>query len=418
VEISLSEGDDSQEIFYSLNSQGRPLSQSDLLRSLVFMRAEKDNLDRDAIFDEYWSQFETVFWSTEISRAGRSYSRLDLGLRFFLMAKTGALVDARRVNEEYRQWISVAPPRYPSVRDELSDFTRHCKVFERFEIVEYGLPSTDFRRVLKDFDVSTALPLIMFLEIEAGLSQDQLSQCLAMLESFLARRLLIGEETKEYNKLFVEIINVLKRYQADDIQSALEAKLLAGGGTTRHWPTDSEIIEAAVTRPVFGLIRSPALRLMLERLELHYRSKKSEEKAVGDDLQIEHILPQQWAANWPLKGKLIPEMNVSLPYLADGEFEGLKDDIRTRNERLQTLGNLTLLNKYLNPTASNGSFELKRSEYVHSVLRLNRYFDGLAGWDENSIEERGKTLGETFCKVWPRPEEEAVSSEGVEALIA
>ena len=37
VEITLSEGDDSQEIFYSLNSQGRPLSQSDLLRSLVFM---------------------------------------------------------------------------------------------------------------------------------------------------------------------------------------------------------------------------------------------------------------------------------------------------------------------------------------------------------------------------------------------
>jgi uncharacterized protein with ParB-like and HNH nuclease domain len=31
VEIALSEGDDSQEIFYSLNSQGRPLSQSDLL---------------------------------------------------------------------------------------------------------------------------------------------------------------------------------------------------------------------------------------------------------------------------------------------------------------------------------------------------------------------------------------------------
>jgi uncharacterized protein with ParB-like and HNH nuclease domain len=53
VEISLSEGDDSQEIFYSLNSQGRPLSQSDLLRSLIFMRAEKEQLDRDAIFKDY-----------------------------------------------------------------------------------------------------------------------------------------------------------------------------------------------------------------------------------------------------------------------------------------------------------------------------------------------------------------------------
>ena len=100
VEIALSEGDDSQEIFYSLNSQGRPLSQSDLLRSLIFMRAEKEKVDRDEIFNEYWSKFETSFWSTEIKRGGRNYSRLDLALRFFLMAKTGTLVDARRVNEE------------------------------------------------------------------------------------------------------------------------------------------------------------------------------------------------------------------------------------------------------------------------------------------------------------------------------
>src|SRR5205814_7517161 len=83
VEIALSEGDDSQEIFYSLNSQGRPLSQSDLLRSLIFMRAEKEQQDRDSIFNDYWSKFETPFWSTELTRAGRSYSRFDLGLRFF-----------------------------------------------------------------------------------------------------------------------------------------------------------------------------------------------------------------------------------------------------------------------------------------------------------------------------------------------
>ena len=39
------------------------------------------------------------------------------------------------------------------------------------------------------------------------------------------------------------------------------------------------------------------------------------------------------------------------------------------------MGNLTLLNKYLNPAASNGAFETKLVEYKHSVLRLNRSFD-------------------------------------------
>jgi hypothetical protein len=77
------------------------------------------------------------------------------------------------------------------------------------------------------------------------------------------------------------------------------------------------------------------------------------------------------------------------------------------------LGNLTLLNKYLNPAASNGSFETKLIEYKNSVLRLNRYFDNETTWDEDTINRRGKTLGETFCKIWPRP----ISSEKAPSLL-
>jgi hypothetical protein len=91
-----------------------------------------------------------------VRRGGRSYSRLDLGLRFFLIAKTGALVDARRVNEEYRSWISVWPPRYSSVRSELDDFARHAERYRWYEsAVPSQLPSTDVRRILMDFDVAT-----------------------------------------------------------------------------------------------------------------------------------------------------------------------------------------------------------------------------------------------------------------------
>jgi hypothetical protein len=247
VEISLSEGDDSQEIFYSLNSQGRPLSQSDLLRSLVFMRAEKEKVDRDALFDDYWSNFETDFWSTEVKRGGRTYSRLDLGLRFFLIAKTGELVDARRVNEEYRRWVTVQPPQYASVRDELADFSRYGEAYRRYEsAVPSMLPSTDLRRVLMDFDVSTALPLILYLELDAGLSETQVGDCLFIIESFIARRGLTGEETKEYNKLFVEVVGSLRGVPATQVKDALCKKLLSGGGSTRRWPADDAVIESAI----------------------------------------------------------------------------------------------------------------------------------------------------------------------------
>lgn len=404
VQIVLSEGDDSQEIFYSLNSQGRPLSQSDLLRSLIFMRAEKEKLNRDVIFSDYWSKFETDFWSTEVRRGGRSYSRLDLGLRFFLMAKTGELVDARRVNEEYRRWIGVQPPRYVSVRDELEDFSRHAEEYRHYEsAASPAIPCTDLRRVLVDFDVSTALPLVLYLKLDAGLDDRQIADCLGVVESFIARRAFLGDETREYNKLFVEVIGSLRGVPAANAGGAVRKKLLSGGGTTRRWPTDDEIVEAALSRPVYRDMATPALRLILERLEVRERTKKTEGLEIPPGLQIEHVLPERWADHWTLAGRAIPANVAQAPFLVKNDLAELADRIRARNAHLHTLGNLTLLNKYLNPAASNGSFDTKRVEYRHSVLRLNRYFDAMTAWDEEGISGRGTMLGKAICEIWPRP---------------
>jgi uncharacterized protein with ParB-like and HNH nuclease domain len=404
VEIALSEGDDSQEIFYSLNSQGKPLSQSDLLRSLIFMRAEREKVDRDKLFSDYWSKFETHFWSTEVRRGGRNYSRLDLGLRFFLMAKTGNLIDARRVNEEYRRWISATPQRYDSVRDELADFTRHTERYRYYEeATPTALPSTDLRRILSDLDVSTAMPLLLFLELESNTDRSTLQECLTILESFVVRRAITGDETKEYNILFVDVVGALKAVSSDQVYTTLVNKLLVGGGTTRRWPTDDQLMESVVARPMYGSLSTPALRLVLERLEIAHRTKKSEQVDIPAGLQIEHVLPDKWGQHWPLMGKSIPPNLVLYSYGAEGEFANLAEPIRARNQALQTLGNLTLLNKYLNPAASNGPFELKLSEYKHSVLRLNRYFDNTKEWGEDSIRARGRILGELICRQWPRP---------------
>jgi Protein of unknown function DUF262/Protein of unknown function (DUF1524) len=407
VEISLSEGDDSQEIFYSLNSQGKPLSQSDLLRSLIFMRAEKEQLNRDEIFEAYWSKFETPFWSTDVKRGGRSYSRLDLGLRYFLIAKTGNMVDARRVNETYKNWISAQPPKYSNVKDELADFSKHTDIYMRYEVASAcSLQSTELQRILLDFDVSTALPLIMFLEMEAGLDKKQLAECLSVLESFITRRVFASEENKEYNKLFVDIVDSLKRLQGEKILPSLIHKLLSGRGSTRHWPTDDEIIEKAINSPVFKQLKTSALRLILERLEIALRSKKAESQIVTLSLQIEHVLPQKWASHWTLNGQSIPADIAEYPHLAKDELAEHSLGIRQRNTTLHTLGNLTLLNKYLNPAASNGSFNLKLNEYKNSVLQLNRYFHNQTIWDEQSIAKRSRDLAEIFCKTWPRPDQQ------------
>src|SRR5207253_2267764 len=152
-------------------------------------------------------------------------------------------------------------------RDELADFTRHAENYRRYESADASaLPSTDLRRILIDFDVSTALPLVLFLELDANLDASATSECLLILESFIARRVITGEETKEYNKFFVEIVGSIRDVPPAELKDRLIAKLLVGGGTTRQWPTDAQVIEQAVSREIGTQLRTPALRLILERL--------------------------------------------------------------------------------------------------------------------------------------------------------
>ena len=404
VEIALSDGDDSQEIFYSLNSQGRPLSQSDLLRSLIFIRAEKEKENRDKLFDDYWGQFETTFWSQEVKRGGRTYSRLDIAVRHFLAAKTGSLIDTRRVNEEYKRWVSRDPQPYASVRDELADLTRYAEVFRDFESGFSDQQSTHFGRVLRDLDVSTAMPLTMFLKLDAGVAGSELKRCLSLLESFLVRRAFSGEETKEYNKLFVEVIAALRGLPPENVHAALLSKLYSGGGTTRVWPSDERVMEAALSVPVYSNLRQPALRLILERCELSLRGKKTEEQKVQLGLQIEHVLPVRWWENWPINGHTVDWYEATYPHALAESDPTLEEMIRHRNTLRHSVGNLTLLNEYANPAASNGAFDLKKAEYKHSVLRLNRYFDERAAWSEEDIQERSRVMSKIICSIWPRPQ--------------
>jgi hypothetical protein len=201
----------------------------------------------------------------------------------------------------------------------------------------------------------------------------------------------------------VEVIGSLRGVSGDQVSGALRNKLAGGGGVTRRWPSDNEIVEAALSRPVYRALATPALRLMLERLEVALRTKKSEGMDIPSGLQIEHVLPEKWSAHWPLRGKIIPADVAMFPHLGVDDLVELAESIRVRNTQLQTLGNLTLLNIYLNPAASNGSFDTKQVEYKHSVLRLNRYFDGLTCWEEDAISTRGKALSKLMCEIWPRP---------------
>jgi hypothetical protein len=106
-------------------------------------------------------------------------------------------------------------------------------------------------------------------------------------------------------------------------------------------------------------------------------------------------MPQSWEAHWPL-----PTDRHHL------EAE------QARVERIHRLGNLTLVTKKLNPRLSNGSWDAKRKDILeHSALALNRTLPDQ--WDEETIDDRGRTLAEVALSIWIGPAPDGMKQEAV-----
>jgi uncharacterized protein with ParB-like and HNH nuclease domain len=403
VEIILGDNDNSQEIFNSLNARGKPLSQSDLLRSYIFMRAEQAEVDRDRLYENYWARFESPWWD-EISRRGNiSSSRLDTLTRTLLAAKLGSPVDVRRVHSAYTDWIESKSP-YESLEDELRDFVRYGLHYEQLQGKSVGSLS-EFGRRMSIWDTSTVFPLAIFLAVEGCMSKEDLLNCLSQLESFIVRRAICGLQTKEYNKFFIEVVSRLRKVGVSGL--TLKKILNAGEGETRRFPDDLEFATAWKTKQIYNRLSSSQITLMLQQLEHLTRSDRAEMTPIPY-VSVEHIMPQQWTDNYPLLGEIIPAAMNADWYFARTEeersqHERLQPHIQLRRSLIHSIGNLTAVTQPLNAAMKNAGFKEKKSYFGESVLALNRYFEPVMNWDEAAIKVRADKLFTSAVAVWYSP---------------
>lgn len=404
VEIILGENDDSQEIFNSLNARGKPLSQSDLLRSYIFMRAEKIETDRDRLYNTYWSRFENAWWDEETRRGNQTSSRLDTLTRTLLSSKLGYAIDVRRVHSAYTTWIETSAP-YASLEDELGEFASYGTYFEQISGRTDG-PLAAFGKRMHTWETTTVFPLAIYMAAEGSMPAQELSQALTVIESFIVRRAICGLQTKEYNKFFIEVIARLRKSGVSVL--ALTEILSAGEGDTRRFPADQEFATSWKTKPFYNRLSSAQITLMLRQLEDEIRSDRAESTPIPF-ISVEHVMPQQWTDNYPLAGETIPkEMNNDWFDESTEEakemHERLWPAIQQRRTLIHSIGNLTAVTSTLNTAMRNAGFTDKKRYLRESVLTLNRYFDQVSDWDEKAIEGRADSLLRHANVLWSRPE--------------
>lgn len=394
VSIELEGGDDPQTIFETLNSRGVELTAADLMRNFIFQRAkglgqDGDQLKVDDLYERYWLPLDSWFWREGDTRGRLTRPRLDWLLVDHLSMHVAELVPADALYDRYRRWILTSSP-FPKIDEELKSIEASAVVHRRLTEQLKSDPLGRFGRFARAFDVSTAMPLVLYLAT-GGVAEADLPAALAMIESFILRRDICGLTTGSYNKIFVDVVAKLR---ADNGRLAeLQAILASGQGEISRWPTDVEFQRAWLSRTQYKSNRQGRLRYLFEALEERKRTKMSEVVEIKTHLTLEHIMPVKWREHWPLPATAGDE----------GGMERMDHDIR-RDSHIHRLGNLTLLTAALNTTVSNGSFGSKMPHLkAQAALALNRELHAFERWDEEMIDLRGAALFDAARQIWEGP---------------
>lgn len=399
VEIQLEEQDDAQIIFETLNDRGTRLQAADLVKNTLFRLAEQQGEDVNALYKEYWQPLEASRWRDEVTTGRIRRTRIDLLLSYWLSIHTGSEVPVERLFADFRIWLKRTTL---SAGEVLADLAHHGRAMQRLENLQ---PTTATGRLLQVLDLlttSTPMPVLLHLHARDGVDEEQRSLASAAIESYLIRRMVCGLTTKDYNRLFLSILQNIRVSEDATAGEQLVKQLGDQSAPSRYWPDDGEFLGGLVQPNIYRALRGPRLRVLLGGIETALRREKSEQQFVPaqvSKLNVEHLIPQKWSQFYPLPTDRPAE-----------EAEA------RRNLALHMLGNLTLTTTQLNSSISNGSWPTKRKELnkhavllltAGSVLQAPPSVNGNLGlswpetWNEDRVEQRTLFLAKIACQAWP-----------------
>ncbi|RAV32907.1 GmrSD restriction endonuclease domain-containing protein [Corynebacterium heidelbergense] len=369
VSISTHPEDNVHRIFQSLNNTGLKLTQGDLIRNFIFMGLPTRS---EEVYKRHWLPMQTTLPNNEA---------LEILFWLDLLATKPAL----KVNDTFSEYQK----KLGGIGDEAGveqEVARLASLARQYALILDPSgeedPGVRFRlERLKTWEASTPHSLVLELlkRREAGsVTNAELERALLLIESYLVRRLLIGQSTQGLNRIFPIILNQLNSEEPVDLQVH---RLLSTG--RRHFATDAQVREGVKTGPYFLSGRAQHRKTVLQWLEQSFGSK---EPVDTSSLSIEHIMPQTLSAVWRQQ-------------LADEYGEDRVDELF--NTSVHTLGNLTLTG--YNSEMGNRPFDEKKQAYVKSGLSISQTLRHFDNWGPREIEIRANELADQIIATWPGP---------------
>ncbi len=407
VVIDLDKQDETQVIFETLNARGTDLLPADLIKNFLFRRALASGENVEYLNGKYWQTIETEFWREEIKQGRLNRPRIDLFISHYLTMMTQDEVRSAHLFSAFKAFIiggeaaSGSSIHYPNgSASHIEALARYAQVFRKFYEPCGHQRLALFLKRLAAIDTATVYPFLLHActDLLPG-NETEFDKVIALLESFLMRRLICNLTPKNYNRLFLDLLKAVDKEGRVSVTS-VEAQLGKGRGESTRFPDNQEVMTAVCEQPMYGRLAQFKVRVILEALDLHAHTSKTEDIPLQPGLTIEHVMPQTWATVWPLD----PEDTI------DPVVE--QKATSRRNVMLNTLGNLTLITNSLNPALSNSNWSTKRPELLKfTKLNLNQYFHGPEAdtWNEGAIRSRSEHLFQHLLEIWPDVKRDEIS---------
>lgn len=394
--IDLTEDEDEQQVFDTINSLGVRLTTAELLKNYFF------NQNNVAEYEQKWvGVFEKddeakAYWDTEIEAGRIRRSMIDLFFDSYFQifvqnSSYGVLTDDKlmyarvdRLAKSYQHFINKycggdknvilsSLKEYADCFREIFDPTcceRSVPAtygIERLNVLIFGLKNT------------TMIPYVLYMAKNVT-NQNEFNQMCRVLEGYVMRRMVVHATTKNYNRLYTSLI-LNQICDAD----ALTDRLSNSNDSTTYVPTDTDLKNGFRYSKLYNLQSKGILYL----IESGIRPANSATALLGfDGYSLEHLLPKKWRNNWPA--------------CESNELS------KERDSALLTLGNLAIITQSLNASIRDSDWSTKKAGKKNKpglnlcaagLVTLN---DTLAKseWNESEISARAEWLYTEAAKLW------------------
>jgi uncharacterized protein with ParB-like and HNH nuclease domain len=377
-------GEDPQIIFETLNSLGKPLTLSDLVRNFVLLNLESKK--QSDIYEKTWHPKIEEVLNENTSKFFRDY----------LQYKTSSslkVVSDNNTKQLYQQFKDFVENEFEDHNDFIDDIIGFVKCYKWImtEVVNDSISPDKtkdeeikelLRNIFHDIKTEAFKPFILgllqyhqYTINDIKLSDEILISTLTAIRTYLIRRRISGLTQGENQN----IVTLSKKIEALAKRNITMFDLLTNMFYALRLPNDNDIRNTLTLINFYeGLKRYSKFTLgKIEenntKVAVHFRNPK---------ITIEHIMPQKLEASW--KTEL-------------GEnFD------KIHKNYLHNIGNIILTE--FNSEIGNKPFEEKKKKLETSSLNYRLDVIRRNTWNEQSIREHQANMINWFLSTFPLPE--------------